>query len=364
MSSTMKRIALGLGAVVILGLLALPKLLPSNDGTAAPPPSQRGGSLSVQVSVVQPEPLEDKIVTTGTVLANEEVALRSEVSGRVEAITFEEGRAVQQGDLLLQLNDADLQAQRKQAAFRLKLARDREARQAKLLEKGGVSQEEYEATQNEVNVLEAELDLIDVQIDKTSLRAPFSGVIGLRSVSVGSYLTPSETVATLKDLDPVKVEFSIPERYAQRVDVGDRIAFTVEGLPGTYEGTIYAYEPRIDQDTRTLRIRATSPNPQGTLLPGAFADIELIFEEIEDAITVPAIAVIPELGGKKVFVVEDGAAASRSVTTGIRTADRLQVTEGLAPGDTVIVTGIQQLRPGLPVQIVDRGAGLIEAPTG
>jgi membrane fusion protein (multidrug efflux system) len=349
---------------VVLGLLALPKLLSSNDDAAAAPSQQGGSALSVQVSVLQPETLADKILTTGTMLANEEVALRSEVAGRVETINFAEGRAVQQGDLLIQLNDADLQAQRKQAAFRLKLAQDREARQAKLLEKGGVSQEEYEATQNEVNVLEAELDLIDVQIEKAKIRAPFSGVVGLRSISEGSYLTPNATVAILKDLDPIKVEFSIPERYAQRVDVGDEIEFTVEGVSGTHEGTIYAYEPRIDQDTRTLRIRARSPNPGGTLLPGAFADIELIFEEIPDALTVPAISVIPELGGKKVFVVENGTAASRSVETGIRTADRLQVTDGLAPGDSVIVTGIQQLRPGLPVRIADRGAGLIEEPTG
>lgn len=360
MNRTTKRgLAIG-AAVALLVLLALPKLPACNEPSAEASAQAGGGgprALAVQVHVVQPDRLTDGIYATGSVRANEEVELRSEVAGRVEAIRFEEGRPVAAGAVLVTLNDDDLRARLQQAEYRLRLAQDRARRQQALLEKGGVSQEEVEATQNEVNVLAAEVDLINVQIEKTRIRAPFGGVVGLREVSAGSYLAPTTRVAVLQDLDPIKIDFAIPERYAQRVAVGDEVVFTAEGVAGTFRGTIYALEPQIDADTRTLRVRARGANPGRVLLPGAFADIELIFEEIEGALTVPAIAVVPELGGKKVFVVEGGQAAPRPVETGIRTADRVQITEGLAPGDSVIVTGIQQLRPGLPVRVTDAGGG-------
>lgn len=364
MNQKTKRLLYISGGVLLLVLLALPKLLADDAETAAAPVQQQDNRLAVRAYIVAADQLVDKIYATGTILANEEVELRTEVAGRVEAIHFTEGRTVERGAVLVSLNDDDLQARLQQAQFRLKLAQDRAARQQSLLEKGGVSQEELEATQNEVNVLEAEEQLIRVQIEKMKIRAPFSGVVGLRGVSEGSYLSSATPVATLKDLDPVKVEFSIPERFAQRVALGDEIVFRVEGLDQPFRGAIYALEPQIDQATRTLRLRARSDNPGGRLLPGAFADIELIFEEINDAVTVPSIAVIPELGGKKVYIVENGMAASRQVETGIRTEDRVQIIHGLAPGDTVIVTGIQQLRAGLPVRLTDVGGGVLEDPAG
>ncbi len=352
------------GGILLLILLALPKLLPDDAETAAAPAQQRDNRLAVRAHVVASDQLADKIFATGTILANEAVELRTEVAGRVQQIHFAEGRAVQQGAVLVSLNDDDLQARLEQAQYRLKLAQDRAARQQSLLEKGGVSREEFEATQNEVNVLEAEERLIRVQIEKMKIRAPFGGIVGLRGVSEGSYLSSATPVATLKDLDPIKIEFSIPERFAQRVALGDDVIFQVEGLDESFHGSIYAFEPEIDPDTRTLRVRARSANPGGRLLPGAFADIELIFEEINDALTVPSISVIPELGGKKVFIVENGVATPRQVETGIRTEDRVQITSGLAPGDTVIVTGIQQLRGGLPVRLTDVGGGVVDNPSG
>lgn len=353
MSKTLKRVLIGAAVVGLLVLLALPKWTASQDEAAGQEGAspQQSEPLGVSAFVVEAAPLQDKIVTTGTVLADEEVELRPETSGRITQIAFEEGRPVREGALLVKINDSELQAQLRRAQRRLELAEERAFRQERLLEKGGISQEEYDATVSEVDVLRAEMELIEAQIDKTEIRAPFSGVIGLRYASEGSYVTPAMRIAALQRLNPAKIEFSVPEKYAGQVSLGDPIAFTVEGVDGSFRGEIYAFEPEIEAGTRTLAVRARSPNPEGRLLPGAFADIEVVLSEIPDALTVPAIAVIPEQGGKRVYLYQEGVAQPRSVQTGIRLADRIQITEGLAPTDTVILTGLQQLRPGLPVQV-------------
>lgn len=354
MNRVVKRVLIGLGILVTLVGLALPKLSARNEAPAGPAARPGGGrSLSVTTYVAVPEALRDRIYTTGTLRANEEVDLRSEASGKILQIFFEEGRPVREGQLLVKINDAELQAQLRQAEYRLRLAEDREARQRTILEKGGISREEYDATVNEVNVLRAGMDLIRAQIEKTELKAPFDGVIGLRYVSEGSYISPTTQLATLQDVSPVKVEFSIPERYAGRIRNGAEIVFTVEGQEGAFRGQIYAYEPRVESGTRTLRLRALSPNPDGRLVPGGFANVELVFEEIQGALAVPAIAVIPELGGKKVFVYKNGKAEPRQVETGLRLEDRVQIVSGLAPQDTVITSGIQTLRPGMTVTLAE-----------
>ncbi len=350
MSKTSRRLLTVGILVLIIALLAWPKLR-SDDGeaSAAAPAFAGNRALSVSTYVVQPETIRDRILVAGSVLANEAVALQTEAAGKITEIAFQEGRRVAEGDLLVKINDAELQAQLVQAQYRQRLAEDREARQKALLDKGGISREEYDATLNEVNVLRAATALTEAQIAKTELRAPFSGVIGLRNVSVGSFVNTSTEIATLQDLGSVRVEFSIPERYANRLQVGDTIYYVVEGQDGTFSGRIYAFEPRIEAGTRTLRVRARSSNTDGRLLPGAFANIELVFEEITDALAVPTIAIIPELGGKRLYLLQNGKAMPRPVETGIRLDDRVQVTTGIAPGDTVITSGIQQLRPGLDV---------------
>jgi membrane fusion protein (multidrug efflux system) len=172
-------------------------------------------------------------------------------------------------------------------------------------------------------------------------------------VSLGAYLTPQRIIATLQKVDPVKIDFSLPERYAGHVRVGDRVRFRTRSGAGSREGTVIAIEPRVDLETRSLRLRARCANPDGDLVPGAFADIEFDVRSLDDALAVPSSAVIPELGGKKVFVVEDGKASERQVETGLRTEDLLQLTSGVEPGDRVIVSAIQRLREGLPVAAVE-----------
>ncbi len=347
-SKTVLFVGLVLAGVVAL---ALPKLPDSDDQDASAQQQTQSPALPVETFVAEPSLIEDKIKATGTILPNEEIALHSEVSGMITEIAFREGRRVQKGELLVKVNDSELQARRTRVGHQISLLEDKVARQRKLVEKGGVSQEQFETTQNELEVLRADLQLINAQIDKTELRAPFNGVIGLRQVSPGSYITPSTEIATLQDMSSVKVEFSIPERYANQIAVGDVIFYSVEGIDGQFEGQIYAYEPRISSDTRTLTVRARSSNPNGNLLPGAFSDIEVVFERIDDALLVPSIAVVAQGGEKTLYIYENGTAQARQVTTGLRTEQSVQVLDGLAPGDTVITSGVQQLRPGMEVRV-------------
>lgn len=349
-SSTLRRVVgFGLVALVLVGL-ALPKIGSSDEGAGG---GDRGGQapLGVEAYVVTPTQLQDRLLTTGTLRANESVELTSEAAGRVTSIRFEEGGYVERGQLLLTINDAELQAEKQRLEHRLQLVEDRRRRQERLLSEGGVSQEAYDQTVNEVNVLEAELDLVEARIAKTRVHAPFSGTIGLREVSEGSYLSPQTRIATLQSVNPIKLDLSVPEKYSNRIEAGAPIAFSVRGVEATYEGRVYAIEPQVDPETRSLRLRAEAANEDGTLRPGAFADVTVMFDTIEDALTVPAFAVLPELGGQRVFVVENGMAQPRSVEIGVRTDSTVQVTSGLAPQDTVITSGIQQLRPELPVRI-------------
>lgn len=343
-------------AAVVLAL-AVPKVLPLLRSTAetgaeaAPPPDAEEPTLTVTAVRVVPQRLSERLTTTGTVRANEHVELVSEVAGKVAKLHFEEGRRVEEGELLVKIDDSELMAQRQRAQSRVTLAETREARQRRLLEEGILSQEEYDLQSGELEVLRADLRLIEARLEKTEIRAPFTGVVGLRRVSAGSYLSPQTPIATLQDTEAVKVDFTLPEKHAGEVAVGDVINFRTKGSERTYRGTVYAIEPAVDADTRSLELRALSPNPRGELLPGAFADVELEVRVVEDALAVPTIAVIPELGGKKVFVYESGKAEARPVQTGLRTESLVEVTAGLAPGEVVITSGVQQLRPGLEVEV-------------
>ncbi|MEX2435887.1 MAG: efflux RND transporter periplasmic adaptor subunit [Balneolaceae bacterium] len=354
MSTISKRILTLTVVFIILGLLAYPKIKP----LLSSPSNEEAGNespqlLQVEAVTIEEESVEDRIFTSGSIRANEVVQLSMETSGIITNISFDEGRSVEKGELLLKINDSELQAQKQRASFRLNLAEQREERQRGLLDRGGTSRDEYEATLNEVNVLRSELDLIDAQIDKTELRAPFSGNIGLKYVSEGSYISPNAQIASLQDLDPVKIDFSVPERYVSRVKIGDKINFTVQGVDSTFTGEVYAIEPNIDRETRSLQIRALSSNPDGVLFPGAFTNITLILDTIDDALMVPTISLIPELNSQKLFVIRNGVVAEVRVPTGIRTSEKVQILDGVAPGDTVLTTGLLQVRPGSEVEITN-----------
>jgi membrane fusion protein (multidrug efflux system) len=355
----------GLALTITLALvaaLAVPKIMQLNENKTSTADEESEPTLRVRVHQVSPVQLAERLATIGTVRANESVEIVSEISGKIAAIHFDEGARVAEGALLLKIEDSELMAERQRAVHRVELAKRAEVRQQQLLDDGVISSETYDVALGELNVLHAELQLIEAQLLKTEIRAPFGGVIGLRWVSPGSYLSSQTRIASLHDLDPVKLDFSVPERYSTLMRIGEEISFTVEGIERAFPGTIYAIEPNVDAASRSLRMRARCPNSDGALLPGTFANVELAVRSVSDALTVPAIAVIPELGGKKVFVYREGLAEPRSVTTGIRNEREVQITDGLTEGDLVIISGILRLQPGLEVELDEPATQGVETP--
>lgn len=347
-----KKIFFALLAGVIFIAFILPKVpLFQTEAGGQSGEQRRQTATPVKAAVLQPETLRNHVETTGTAMANERVELRSEISGKITAIHFAEGTRVSQGDLLVKINDAELQAQLLKLEQQKKLAEDREFRQRRLLEKQAISQETYDQTLNQLRNLEAEIQLTEARIEKTEIRAPFDGVIGLRQISPGDYISPSVTIATLQDIQPIKIEFSIPEKYAGRVTTGSTIHFAPTNSDTMLRGQVYAIEPRIDPETRTLQMRAKAGNRSGAILPGSFVQVDLVLEEVPNALLIPTEALIPEFQGQKVYLIQNGKATPREVRTGIRTNERIQVIEGLAPQDTVITAGLLQLRPGSPIEI-------------
>ena len=314
---------------------------------------QTGGPKALMVNgmVVQQGLLENKILATGSLEANEEVELRSEMPGRIISIHFDEGALVKKGDLLLKINDQELQAQLDKLYHDQSMAKDDVFRKQKLLEMKAVSQEEYDKAYNQMGIVEDEMALVKAQIAKTEIIAPFTGIIGLRHVSPGAYISTTSQVALLIQNDPIKIEFSIPEKYREKVKKGTLIKFRVEGIDSTFAGKVFAIEPKVDPSTRNITLRAMCPNPQNLLVPGSFARVEIVLETIAGALVIPSEAIIPQLNSEKVFVCINGKAVSKIITTGIRTERQVQVTKGINPGDTVILSGLLQLREGLDIRV-------------
>lgn len=294
-------------AIVILisGMIAYPHLknhyLASQDAANVPSAtvySPNRQMLNINAEVVKPQSLTDRIVSTGSLIPDEEVDLSFESSGKIVAIYFTEGTQVKEGDLLAKINDKPLQAQLKKLEAQIPLAKDRVYRQRTLLEKDAVSQEAFEQVATEYETLMADIDLVKANIAQTELRAPFDGVIGLRFVSEGAYATPSTEIAKLTKISPLKIEFSIPESYSLDVVDGTPIVFKVEsseGLMQEHRATVYAVESKVDVTTRTLKVRALYPNTRGTILPGRYTSVEITKREIKDALAIPSEAVIPEM---------------------------------------------------------------------
>ena len=307
--------------------------------------------LNVNAKIIKPQLLKDEIKISGSLLPDEEVDLSFETSGKIIEINFEEGSQVKKGQLLAKVNDRPLQAQLQRLVAQLKLAEDRVFRQNALLERDAVSKEAYEQVKTELATLNANIDLIKANIAQTELRAPFDGVIGLRQVSVGTYASPSTIVAKLTKVSPLKVEFSVPERYANDVKIGAGVDFGLGGKLETFHAKVYARESRMDPSTHTLTLRALYPNAYGAVMPGRYADIRLSKNEIPDALAVPSEAIVPEMGKDKIFLYKAGKAHPVEIQAGIRTEAETQVLQGLQAGDTIIISGTLQLRTGLPVTL-------------
>lgn len=349
-------VLLGLGALIVYRIAENKKIEASagpgkggkgqgGPGGGAMPPTRVSGVL------VQPRPFANSLSVSGTIEPNEQVQIRTEVPGIVRSITFEEGSRVTKGQVLLKIDDSELRAQLSQVNTQKNLAAENERRAKLLLEKEAISREEYDVARATLQSAQAQVQLVQAQLAKTSVRAPFAGTIGLRNVSLGAFLSPDVTVANLVATDPVKITFSVPEKYANQIKEGTGFTFTVSGSSKQHAGTVYAIEPAIASETRTVQLRARAANPAGELKPGSFASVSFPLTVIQNALLVPTEAVIPIQNGKKVFVSRNGKAHEKEIETSARTEAEVLVTEGLQPGDTVLTTGIMSLKEGSPVKV-------------
>jgi len=301
--------------------------------------------------VAKPRPFSDNLSLSGSIEANEQVDIRSEVSGIVESINFSEGTQVSAGQALFKVNDIELRAQLGKARTAQNLAAENARRAKLLLDKEAISKEEYDIATADFQTAKSETQLIEAQLSKTTVRAPFAGTIGLRSISKGTYVTPETVVAKLVSRRQVKITFSLPEKYASQVGSRATIGFTVAGSDQKFTARVYAIEPSVDESTRTLTVRALAENPDGKLIPGTFANVALPLETVNDALFVPTQALIPIQNGKKIFIAKDGKAKEAVVETGSRTSSDILITSGLHAGDTVLTSGVMALKDGMPVKV-------------
>lgn len=310
-----------------------------------------GGSPAlVDVLIAAPEVLSNTLEANGTVVAQEWVELRPEVQGRLTYLQVPEGTVVNQGTVIARINDADLQAQMNKTKVLLDLAQKTEARIAKLIAVGGINQADYDAALNQVNSLKADIAYTQSLLDKTVLKAPFTGLLGLRQVSPGAYVSPQTVIATLQQVDKVKIDFTVPEKYARLIRKGTDVQVQTDlSRPDRYRAIITATEPQINATSRNLKVRAVLQGSRPN--PGAFVKVYLTRRQDQSSILVPTNSIIPDDKSKQVIVVKEGKAQFTNVTTGIRTEDMVEVLSGLKVGDTVVVSGVLFCRPKSPVKV-------------
>ncbi|MNX67922.1 Multidrug resistance protein MdtA precursor [compost metagenome] len=301
--------------------------------------------------MVKTSTFDNNLSLSGSVEANEQIEIHSEVSGIVEGIYFTEGTYVNKGQVLFKVNDIELRAQLRQAQTKEGLAAENERRAKLLLQKEAISQEEFDVANADYASMKAQTQLIKAQIAKTSVKAPFSGKIGLRSISPGTYITPTVLVAKLVNTGKLKITFSIPEKYASQVKSGSTIDFSVSGSDKVYSAKIYAIEPEVEVATRTLQVRAIADNIDGKLFPGTFADVKLPLSIIKDAILVPSEAIVPVQDGKKVYIANMGKAKEIMVDATTRTDASILILSGLNAGDTLITSGVMSLKNEAPIKV-------------
>jgi len=356
MNKKTRIIVLGSIAAFILGMAFFPAIKRQFNSSKQTDTPITGGvngrsELVVNGTILQPQTLNDMFRITGVLLPDEEVDLTFETAGKITQIYFREGTFVQQGTLLAKVNDAPLQAELKKLEAQLPLAEDRLFRQQTLLEKDAISQETYQSVFTQLETLKAEIELVKARIRQTELRAPFSGMIGLRQVSEGAYASPTVVVSNLTKISPLKIEFSLTENFVNLVKPGTEISFTVENDLEVYNAAVYAVESRLDMQTLNLFARARYANPDGRIKPGQSAKIEIKIEQKENAIVIPSISSVKEMGRDIAYIYENGKAKEVEIITGIRTSSSVEVIDGLTMGDTLLTTGVMQLRSGLPVRI-------------
>ena len=342
-------------ALVLLAALAFSGFScqkePKETGGQAQAGNRSARAVPVDVFVVEGDLLEQVITATGNIIPNEAVEIRPERSGKLVSLGFREATYVEKGRLLAKIDDADLLAQKDKLAVQLKLAEIELERARGLLAIQAATQEEVDRLSNRVEELKADQRIVDVQLDRSKVLAPFDGYVGLRDISEGAYVTPQNVLVDLQQINPIKLEFEVPEKYLSLVKNGQELTFFVSGSEQQYKARVYALSSDIAPGTRTFTVRATATNGNNQLKPGQFAKVELVTGVNESAVIIPTDAIIPVIDGKQVYVFRDGKAIGTAVTTGTRLDARVEITDGLQVGDSIIVSGLLSLTNGTPVQV-------------
>lgn len=314
--------------------------------------NQQNQQVSVAGYIIKSEMLDNDIKAIGNIKANEEAEIRSEISRKIRGIYFKEGTYVRKGQTLFKLDSDDLTAKLRRQQVDEQLAVKKLEREKQLIEKGLTSQEDYDVMETTLEQIRAEIAITRIDITKTYVRAPFSGIIGLRNVSNGAYVTPQTVLTTMQDISKVKVDFSIPEKYIYLFKKGQKINFKVDGMNDEFEAEIYAYEPKVENDTRSLVLRAVTNNQGNKLMPGTFANVTFLISENKDAMMIPTESLIPKLKGQSVYLLREGKAKLTDVDIGTRTESLVQiVSDNIKPGDTIITTNILRLKDNAAVKV-------------
>lgn len=307
--------------------------------------------MPVDVFVIHPTMINEKIEVSGSLMANEITEIHPEISGRLVQLNVAEGKFVNKGSLLAKIYDGDLQAQLKKLEVQLEIANTNEERSAQLLKIQGISKSDYDASLLNVNNIKADIEITKANITKTEIRAPFSGRLGLKNISPGAFVTPLTVVTTIADVNKLKLQFSVPEKYGSQIRNGQLVSFTLNGSDKTFAAAVIATETSVGSETRSLTVRALVKNSDPALIPGTFANVQMVLGNNPNAIMIPNGAVIPQGRKKQVFVFKSNKALPMEITTGVRDSANVQVLTGLFPGDTLITSGLLFLRPGSDVSL-------------
>ena len=327
--------------IILLVALGLVSCKGKTDKTKEKPPA------TVDVMIAEKVNFSSSVEVNGSALSEEMIELRPEISGRLILLNIPDGVTVTKGTILAKINDAELQAQMEQQKVQLDIATKTEQRLNKLLAVNGVNQAEYDVALSQVNNINANINVLNAQIDKTVIKAPFNGKLGLRMVSLGAYVTPQTVLGTLQQTDNVKIDFTVPESYANLVAVGNEVNIQTNSSDEKLIAVVSAIEPQINTATRNLKIRALLKS--GNVRPGAF--IKVMLNKEEQSIVVPSNAIIPDAFSNQVVVIKDNKAVFVNVETGIRNADVIQLLSGVNPGDSIAVSGILFVRPNTEVKV-------------
>jgi membrane fusion protein, multidrug efflux system len=320
----------------------------------AAPPQQAGGKtapIPVEVYVAKPQSISDNVEVPGTILPFESTEIHPEISGRVVLLNVKEGGFVNKGALLAKIYDGDLQAQLKKSQVQLGIAEQSEKRSEQLLKIQGISQQDYDLSLLNVNNIKADIEITRAAITKTTILAPFSGKLGLKNISPGAFITPATVITTIGQVNQLKLQFTVPEKYGSQIKNGQDIRFTIDGSPATYHAAVSATEVSIAEDTRSLSVRAVVKAKDPSLVPGAYAKVVIVLGKNENALMIPSGAVLPQGRKKLIYLYKGGKALATEITTGIRDSSDVQVETGLNNGDTVITSGLLFLKPNSDVKL-------------